>query len=94
MRLASRLGTPRQLGLAHLATARVAAAEADYPAASESFEAAERALEEAQIPYDLAIALWSHGQMLAATHTGQARGQILLDLARSSLKRIGAHPAE
>jgi DNA-binding SARP family transcriptional activator/Tfp pilus assembly protein PilF len=94
MRLARRLGTPRQLGLAHLAAGRLAAAAGDHLTADSAFEEAQRVLEEAQAPYDLAIALRSHGRMLAATPEGQARGQILLDLARSSFERIGARPAE
>jgi hypothetical protein len=90
--LARRLGTPRQLGQAHVAAARLAAAEGDRPAASSSFDAAIRILEDAQIPYDLAVALRGHGQLLVATPADRVRGQILIDLARSSFRRVGARP--
>jgi DNA-binding SARP family transcriptional activator len=92
MRLALRLGTPRQLGLAHLAVARLADAEGDRSRAGQAFEAAVHALEEAQVPYDLAVALRGHGRMLMKSPPDLARGQILLDLARTSFQRIGAGP--
>jgi hypothetical protein len=92
MRLAQRLSTPRQLGLAHLAAARLADADGDGDRrrAGQAFEAAVRVLEEAQVPYDLALALRGHGRMLMSSD--RDRAQILLDLARTSFQRIGAVP--
>jgi tetratricopeptide (TPR) repeat protein len=90
MRLAQRLSTPRQLGLAHLAAARLAEVDGDRQRAGQAFEAAIRVLEEAQVPYDLALALRSHGRMLMTSD--RDRAQILLDLARTSFQRIGAVP--
>jgi tetratricopeptide (TPR) repeat protein len=92
LRLARRLGTPRQLGLAHLAAGRLADAEGDRSRATAAFESAVRVLEEAQFPYDLAIALRGQGRMLMKNPSDWARAQIVLDLARSTFQRLGAGP--
>ena len=92
MQLATRIGTPRQLGQAYLAAARLAAAAGDHQAALEAFEIAVRAFEDAQAPYELAVAMRDYGRMLLASQSIRSRGQSLIERARSSFEHLGAQP--
>jgi tetratricopeptide (TPR) repeat protein len=90
--LAERLGSPRLLGWAHLAAARVAAATGDLPAAARSFEAAIRQLEAARMPYDRALALRDYGQLLGARSNRPERARAMLSEALGIFQRLGAQP--
>ena len=90
--LSERMPAPRLRGLIQLASARLAVLVGNVTAATTAFEEARLAMEEARVPYDLAVILREYGRMLIAD--GKAsEGGALLDAARASFERLGASDA-
>ena len=90
--LAERLGSPRLVGLAHLAMARAEAASHDLSAAASSFEHAVGRLQEARTPFERASALRSYATDVYAERDVE-RARTLLDEALGLLRVLGAAPA-
>ncbi len=90
--LAQRVGAPRLLGWAHLASARVAVAAGDLPAATASFADALRQFEVSRTPYDRALALRDNACALGARPETIGPARSMLEEAIAVFEQLGAHP--
>jgi len=90
--LAERLHSPRLIGVAHAALARVTALSDDQTNAARAFEQALDLLATARTPFERALVLQAYAVDLVGQRDRE-RARAMLDEALAVLERIGARPA-